>query len=92
MAFDIKLAVTDRVGNRIISRSKFVGGLLSLLRRFLALHNFFIYSVKQTIVIEKQDRLGGWAVSNKKKGAYFNLGGHACFLASQIWKAGYPSL
>ncbi|MDQ0060406.1 phytoene dehydrogenase-like protein [Paenibacillus harenae] len=34
---------------------------------------------KRTIVIEKQDRLGGRAVSNKKKGAYFNLGGHALY-------------
>ena len=34
---------------------------------------------KQTIVIEKQDRLGGRAISNKKKGAYFNLGGHALY-------------
>jgi phytoene dehydrogenase-like protein len=41
-----------------------------------------IYAVKagkQTIVIEKQDRLGGRAISNKKKGAYFNLGGHALY-------------
>lgn len=34
---------------------------------------------KQTIVIEKQDRLGGRAVSNKKKEAYFSLGGHALY-------------
>ncbi|MFX3633190.1 MAG: phytoene desaturase family protein [Candidatus Pristimantibacillus sp.] len=34
---------------------------------------------KQTIVIEKQDRLGGRAISNLKKGAYFNLGGHALY-------------
>lgn len=34
---------------------------------------------KQTTVIEKQDRLGGRAISNKKKGAYFNLGGHALY-------------
>ncbi|WP_274652805.1 phytoene desaturase family protein [Paenibacillus humicola] len=34
---------------------------------------------KQTIVIEKQDRLGGRAISNKKHGAYFNLGGHALY-------------
>ncbi|WP_281278826.1 phytoene desaturase family protein [Paenibacillus kobensis] len=34
---------------------------------------------KQTIVIEKQERLGGRAVTNKKKGAYFNLGGHALY-------------
>ncbi|TDF94869.1 FAD-dependent oxidoreductase [Paenibacillus piri] len=34
---------------------------------------------KQTIVIEKQDRLGGRAMSNKKNGAYFNLGGHALY-------------
>ncbi|MFC0274971.1 FAD-dependent oxidoreductase [Metabacillus herbersteinensis] len=44
---------------------------------------------KQTIVIEKQDRLGGRAISNKKKGAYFNLGGHALYhgdaLATFVW-------
>lgn len=34
---------------------------------------------KQTVVIEKQNRLGGRAVSNKKKGAYFNLGAHALY-------------
>lgn len=34
---------------------------------------------KQTVLIEKQDRLGGRAMSNKKKGAYFNLGGHALY-------------
>ncbi|EHB62752.1 phytoene desaturase family protein [Paenibacillus lactis] len=34
---------------------------------------------KQTLIIEKQDRLGGRAMSMKKKGAYFNLGGHALY-------------
>lgn len=34
---------------------------------------------KQTIVFEKQNRLGGRAISNKKNGAYFNLGGHALY-------------
>jgi Phytoene dehydrogenase and related proteins len=34
---------------------------------------------KRTIVIEKQDRLGGRAITNKKEGAYFNLGGHALY-------------
>ncbi|SFD73967.1 Phytoene dehydrogenase-related protein [Paenibacillus catalpae] len=34
---------------------------------------------KQTMLIEKQDRLGGRAISNKKKGAYFNLGAHALY-------------
>ncbi|MFC0331239.1 phytoene desaturase family protein [Paenibacillus sepulcri] len=34
---------------------------------------------KKTAVIEKQNRLGGRAISNKKKGAYFNLGGHALY-------------
>jgi len=34
---------------------------------------------KQTMVIEKQNRLGGRAVSNKKKGAYFNLGAHSLY-------------
>ncbi|GMK42025.1 dehydrogenase [Paenibacillus sp. CCS19] len=34
---------------------------------------------KQTVVIEKQNRLGGRAVTNKKNGAYFNLGAHALY-------------
>ena len=34
---------------------------------------------KQTILIEKQERLGGRAMTHKKKGAYFNLGGHALY-------------
>lgn len=34
---------------------------------------------KRTVVIEKQERLGGRAITNKKKGAYFNLGGHALY-------------
>ncbi|RNB72807.1 phytoene desaturase family protein [Brevibacillus panacihumi] len=34
---------------------------------------------KQAIIIEKQDRLGGRAITNKKNGAYFNLGGHALY-------------
>lgn len=34
---------------------------------------------KQTLIIEKQERLGGRAMSMKKKGAYFNLGGHALY-------------
>lgn len=34
---------------------------------------------KNTIVIEKQDRVGGRAITNKKRGAYFNLGGHALY-------------
>ncbi|XID90381.1 protoporphyrinogen/coproporphyrinogen oxidase [Paenibacillaceae bacterium WGS1546] len=34
---------------------------------------------KQTVVIEKQERLGGRAMTNKKSGAYFNLGGHALY-------------
>ncbi|TLS48413.1 NAD(P)/FAD-dependent oxidoreductase [Paenibacillus antri] len=34
---------------------------------------------KRTIVIEKQERLGGRAISLKKEGAYFNLGGHALY-------------
>jgi phytoene dehydrogenase-like protein len=34
---------------------------------------------KRTIVIEKQDRMGGRAITNNKKGHYFNLGGHALF-------------
>lgn len=34
---------------------------------------------KQTVLIEKQERLGGRAVTNKKNGAYFNLGGHALY-------------
>ncbi|WP_217593726.1 FAD-dependent oxidoreductase, partial [Cohnella sp. GbtcB17] len=35
---------------------------------------------KRTAVIEKQNRLGGRAVSNKKKGAYFNLGAHSLYM------------
>lgn len=34
---------------------------------------------KQTVVIEKQNRLGGRAITNKKKGAYFNLGAHSLY-------------
>jgi len=34
---------------------------------------------KQVIIIEKQDRLGGRAITNKKEGAYFSLGGHALY-------------
>lgn len=34
---------------------------------------------KRTILIEKQERLGGRAITTKKQGAYFNLGGHALF-------------
>ncbi|HWO54372.1 MAG TPA: FAD-dependent oxidoreductase [Paenibacillus cookii] len=34
---------------------------------------------KQTVLIEKQERLGGRAITNKKNGAYFNLGGHALY-------------
>lgn len=34
---------------------------------------------KKTIVIERAERLGGRAITNKKKGAYFNLGGHALY-------------
>ncbi|GAB6927769.1 FAD-dependent oxidoreductase [Paenibacillus sp. JCM 10914] len=34
---------------------------------------------KQTILLEKQERLGGRAITNQKKGAYFNLGGRALY-------------
>ncbi|TBL81041.1 phytoene desaturase family protein [Paenibacillus thalictri] len=34
---------------------------------------------KRTVVLEKQERLGGRAMTNRKQGAYFNLGGHALF-------------
>jgi len=34
---------------------------------------------KKAIIIEKQDRLGGRAITNKNNGAYFNLGGHALY-------------
>ncbi|MFC4778281.1 phytoene desaturase family protein [Paenibacillus sp. GCM10023252] len=34
---------------------------------------------KRTILLEKQNRLGGRAITNKKNGAYFNLGGHALY-------------
>lgn len=42
---------------------------------------------KQTVVIEKQNRLGGRAVSNKKKGAYFNLGAHSLY-KGDAWELG----
>jgi phytoene dehydrogenase-like protein len=34
---------------------------------------------KRVVVIEKQNRLGGRAMTNRKEGAYFNLGGHALY-------------
>lgn len=34
---------------------------------------------KKTAVIEKGERFGGRAVTVKKEGAYFNLGGHAAY-------------
>ncbi|MCR8643799.1 FAD-dependent oxidoreductase [Paenibacillus sp. N1-5-1-14] len=34
---------------------------------------------KQVVVIEKQERLGGRAMTNYKNGAFFNLGGHALY-------------
>ncbi|MCR2806398.1 phytoene desaturase family protein [Paenibacillus soyae] len=34
---------------------------------------------KRTVVIEKQQRLGGRAVTNEKNGVSFNLGGHALY-------------
>ncbi|MHA6480963.1 phytoene desaturase family protein [Paenibacillus sp. strain BS8-2] len=34
---------------------------------------------KRVVVIEKQSRLGGRAITNKKDGVYFNLGGHAIY-------------
>jgi len=34
---------------------------------------------KSTILIEKQERLGGRGMTNKKNGTYFNLGGHALY-------------
>jgi phytoene dehydrogenase-like protein len=34
---------------------------------------------KRTVIIEKQDSLGGRAISIKKSGVYFNLGGHALY-------------
>ncbi|CAG7646077.1 hypothetical protein PAESOLCIP111_05094 [Paenibacillus solanacearum] len=34
---------------------------------------------KRTIVMEKRERLGGRAVTDKINGAYFNLGGHALY-------------
>lgn len=36
-------------------------------------------SGKKVVVLEQQDRLGGRAVTNQKKGVYFNLGGHALY-------------
>ncbi|MFJ8261124.1 protoporphyrinogen/coproporphyrinogen oxidase [Rummeliibacillus sp. NPDC094406] len=34
---------------------------------------------KRTIVLELQKQLGGRAITNKKQGVYFNLGGHALY-------------
>ncbi|PGZ98567.1 dehydrogenase [Bacillus pseudomycoides] len=34
---------------------------------------------KRTIVLEQQKQLGGKAITNKKQGVYFNLGGHALY-------------
>ncbi|MDR9856351.1 FAD-dependent oxidoreductase [Paenibacillus sp. VCA1] len=34
---------------------------------------------KQTVLIEKQERMGGRAITNQKNGVYFNLGGHALY-------------
>ncbi len=34
---------------------------------------------KRTVLIEKQERLGGRGMTNKKNGTYFNLGGHALY-------------
>ncbi len=34
---------------------------------------------KRTILLEKQERLGGRGITNKKNGQYFNLGGHALY-------------
>ncbi|MBP0723622.1 NAD(P)/FAD-dependent oxidoreductase [Bacillus sp. RG28] len=34
---------------------------------------------KRTIVLEQQKQLGGRAITNKKQGVYFNLGGHAVY-------------
>lgn len=34
---------------------------------------------KRTIVVEQQKQLGGKAITNKKHGVYFNLGGHALY-------------
>ncbi|CAI6087301.1 phytoene desaturase family protein [Cohnella sp. JJ-181] len=34
---------------------------------------------KRTVLIEKQERFGGRAITNHKEGVYFNLGGHALY-------------
>ncbi|PPA71109.1 phytoene desaturase family protein [Jeotgalibacillus proteolyticus] len=56
---------------------------------------------KKTIVVEKQCRLGGNAVTNKKETIYFNLGGHALYYGDAYdtfkelglsLKGGQPSL
>lgn len=56
---------------------------------------------KKTMVIEKQARLGGNAVTNKKNNVYFNLGGHALYYGDAFdtfqelginLKGGNPSL
>lgn len=41
--------------------------------------NYAAKAGQRTIVIEKQERLGGRAITNKKQGTYFNLGGHALY-------------
>lgn len=46
-----------------------------------------IYAAKagmKTVVIEKQHRLGGRAVTNEKNGAFFNLGGHALYFSDAM--------
>jgi phytoene dehydrogenase-like protein len=43
---------------------------------------------KKTIVLEQQEQIGGRAITKKKNGAYFDLGGRALFKSSavEIWK------
>ncbi|MGG1517566.1 FAD-dependent oxidoreductase [Paenibacillus oryzisoli] len=40
---------------------------------------------QKVVVLEKAGRLGGRAMTNKKNGAFFNLGGHAIYLAGEAY-------
>ncbi|MDU0204923.1 phytoene desaturase family protein [Paenibacillus sp. MAH-36] len=40
---------------------------------------------QSVIILEKAARLGGRAMTNKKNGAFFNLGGHAIYRAGQAY-------
>ncbi|MGG1555467.1 phytoene desaturase family protein [Paenibacillus ferrarius] len=40
---------------------------------------------QKVVLLEKAGRLGGRAMTNKKNGAFFNLGGHALYLAGEAY-------